>query len=661
MKTRIRFPSGAARRLALGLLVAAPASLAPAQTPIPADFGDAPDGTHGFVWAYPLVPGHFPSFLRSEHLRFPETAGIWHHDVSAVWIGGHQSALSTTTKELDAKVLVGDEDDGAILLLSDLSIGPDYETYGLVVVKSGLAMQQTCFLNVVIDLNRDGQWRQLRNERDEWVVRNLEVVLDPMQAIVVHTDPFWAPHQGPFWVRTTLSDVEIDPSVYGEDGWDGSGPDAGFAFGETEDHLVYTYDANDGWGWPPSGGPPAPSDDDPPGTPPPPNLPNGPNAPGGPGGPAGPKPPGGPGGGPPPGGPGGGPPAGGGGGGGGGGGTDPTGATCRLVAFSMPTTIVCPEGETKKAELTAVVAAGVAGIHPEGNVYFQCLNFAKTVDSTEPLAHEVTPPTGGFPGDGVNPAHTNVCGLPGEAEQFIRTMRATDPTFDLQKTLTTKGLVRIVFASGLNMGVPTNPVEVVTRDVEIIEGGCDNPTKFTILSMSNSVVHVEVVDWDGLQTLTPTVLTNCTFTQYYTSSSGCIMKFKLVKTDLTKTAFGSVDALDKCGDKTFVDPVLVTLTDAGARLERVDFGVPAAEKYLRVTNAGVTWIGVLLNGVPLLYTTDRVAAANPYDFVFEIPLDGSADFDLKPFLLPGMNRVWAYAPVGAGQEISLFLSDVPAP
>jgi len=103
---------------------------------------------------------------------------------------------------------------------------------------------------VAVDFNRNGAWAAYNytggtTPQEEWVTKNLALQFASSESSVVISSPFvWLDGNidtsTSTWVRVTLSTELIDPAIFGNGvpGWDGSGPDSGFARGETEDWLV---------------------------------------------------------------------------------------------------------------------------------------------------------------------------------------------------------------------------------------------------------------------------------------------------------------------------------------------------------------------------------------------------------------------------------------
>jgi len=137
---------------------------------------------------------------------------------------------------------------------------PTYVTVDVTV--PGGAPPGTRYINMAVDFDQDGKWRQyldpLGQPVDEWVVRNVSVNV-PGDITPGVTQPLVLPAFGwgsglffayPTWFRVTLTQEPLNASDFGLDGWDGSGPGPGFVTGETEDYFWRGY----GRGVAPGGG-----------------------------------------------------------------------------------------------------------------------------------------------------------------------------------------------------------------------------------------------------------------------------------------------------------------------------------------------------------------------------------------------------------------------
>ena len=128
-----------------------------------------------------------------------------------------------------------DSDDGLVrMMLQIVAIPPPAFLDVDVSVPAG-GQGGRYWLNVLIDLNMDGQWGgTVPPGNPEWVVKNRPVTLAAGERRVERTD-YFAYGNGnrlpdPAWMRVALTSEPVSGTQ-----WDGSGE---FAVGEIEDHLV---------------------------------------------------------------------------------------------------------------------------------------------------------------------------------------------------------------------------------------------------------------------------------------------------------------------------------------------------------------------------------------------------------------------------------------
>ena len=232
------------RRLALAapvftLFLACTPSPTPPPLAITGDYGDAPDGgPTGYPATTPTpAPGRFPSLFNTANVRLTGNAGIVHLNANSPLRFGR--ALDV---EPDAKITDADADDGGPTLV----IGPLGQTGSLSFNISAPAgnpdVKHSAFANVLLDLNQDGTWAEHNDsgtQIEEWVVKNMPVTVQEGGFERVQTAPFTygaTSARTLLWSRLTLTPTPIDPAAFAAaQGWDGSGPPAGYPEGETED------------------------------------------------------------------------------------------------------------------------------------------------------------------------------------------------------------------------------------------------------------------------------------------------------------------------------------------------------------------------------------------------------------------------------------------
>lgn len=254
-----------ALRVGLVLSTAAISAAAPS-----GDYGDAPDNgpTHyRMMFETTAATGRFPSLYSTPNSRYGNP-GVHHVLTNQEWFGPLDSPPS---RETDANDTATDDDGYQNLINNDL------RDNGLPKIPFFIALTQMPpaavlsyhvsvpagapdvyrYVNVLIDWDQDGQWKQspVPGALPEWIIQNHLIDLAPGNTALFTSPAFlwgWNALLGPqcFWMRMTLSQVPLNPLSY-PDGWDGSGS---FPTGETEDYLFHPDVARDVVGpWVPPG------------------------------------------------------------------------------------------------------------------------------------------------------------------------------------------------------------------------------------------------------------------------------------------------------------------------------------------------------------------------------------------------------------------------
>lgn len=174
------------------------------------DFGDAPDPS-------------YPSLLASNGARS--------HDLTAFWLGFPDLPPGSET---DAKIVDRDElDDG--LIRSFAAAEGVFFTFQ--VVKGKDAASGVVYFNLLADANNDGQWQDIAGAVQEWVVRNLELTMNPGDIRTVDAALPLLGGNLDLWIRAMVTDKPVPERNYPQ-GWDGTYPFGDDkAVGEVEDHY----------------------------------------------------------------------------------------------------------------------------------------------------------------------------------------------------------------------------------------------------------------------------------------------------------------------------------------------------------------------------------------------------------------------------------------
>ena len=229
----------------------------PFQFSATSDFGDAPDNSlDGGIEAYPGVPGRFPSLFTTANASVPGNTGPRHLTVNEEWLGN--LTLSTTT-ESDANLVDNDEDDVSVTLSCPAGFPARGAAVCFLQIESiavgAAAPAGARYVNALVDVNRNGRWESATpfgTFPREHAIVNAPILVPPGEVrtllsapIIFGGDLQSLPVLPDAWVRVTVTREPInladsDGDGIPDEGWDGSAPPGGFAFGETEDHLLTT-------------------------------------------------------------------------------------------------------------------------------------------------------------------------------------------------------------------------------------------------------------------------------------------------------------------------------------------------------------------------------------------------------------------------------------
>lgn len=213
-----------------------------------AEYGDAPEsGSAGYAGSYSTVQAAFPTLFNT-----PNSTGPGAHtlDASMEWLGDpadgdfySYEADADDPADPDGVMNLVNEDkfDDGVTGVNIVLVGmPPPATLTTDVTIAAGAPDVPRYLNVLIDLNMDGEWSGAAAFGEkEWAVQNFEVNVAPGTTESVTTDAFAFSNGNILtpttWMRVLLTREPLNVSSYGADGWDGSGQ---FDYGEVEDYYV---------------------------------------------------------------------------------------------------------------------------------------------------------------------------------------------------------------------------------------------------------------------------------------------------------------------------------------------------------------------------------------------------------------------------------------
>ncbi|MFQ5605258.1 MAG: hypothetical protein ACE5HS_18490 [bacterium] len=133
------------------------------------------------------------------------------------------------------------------------------------------------------------------------------------------------------------------------------------------------------------------------------------------------------------------------------------------------------------------------------------------------------------------------------------------------------------------------------------------------------------------------------------------VSFRIDAIDPSKPKGFVLDGVDVCGNVFRCDPILFTLsTDQQNRQMELTF--PAFERYLRISNHGLTEIQATLNGLAFLLLTSPSKVEQELNS-YLLPQNGAVTMDLQNHLQSGENHLKLAFAGGAGSKADLMLID----
>jgi hypothetical protein len=222
----------------------------------PGDYGDAPVGDNGQgIMAYPGVVARWATrFAHTNTVFSPQHGhGAWVNPPTTCYLGvippvtRVDSAMDPTLPENDCVPVIIFEDPGGVV-----GVNPLAEIEVTVTTTPVHTPQMPVYLNVWIDQNRDGQWKDGYLVATPLVAWNLEAVVQDMPVVLpagttarVNVGPIRLENPlASVWVRVMVTDRPIAGAFRGPAGtpeffWDSTVNAAHPFAGEIEDHLLH--------------------------------------------------------------------------------------------------------------------------------------------------------------------------------------------------------------------------------------------------------------------------------------------------------------------------------------------------------------------------------------------------------------------------------------
>jgi hypothetical protein len=182
----------------------------------------------------------------------------------------------------------------------------------------------------------------------------------------------------------------------------------------------------------------------------------------------------------------------------------------------------------------------------------------------------------------------------------------------------------------------------------------DIPPTCTFKNEGLNIRGVFSDEHSGIASFTPLRLKNSKLTVDPFTAGAKSVSFLLEPIDPNKPTGFSIDIFDVCGNRFNCDPVFTRLEIDRAR--QIDFTFPSEDRYLQITNFGLTEVHIDLNGNKFQFTADLLRAQNQPNTFF-LPREGQITIDLENYLHSGENAIFIAYDGPAAAAADLFLLD----
>jgi hypothetical protein len=193
---------------------------------------------------------------------------------------------------------------------------------------------------------------------------------------------------------------------------------------------------------------------------------------------------------------------------------------------------------------------------------------------------------------------------------------------------------------------------IVSRD-SITVFRDDVPPSCSFRNEGLNIVGVFTDEHSGIAAFEPVRLKNSKLTVEDFTPGAKSVNFLLEPIDPDKPTGFSIDIIDLCGNRFNCDPVFTRLDIDRSR--QIDFTFPSEDRYLQITNFGLTEVRLDLNGNKFEFTADLARAQNANTF-FLSP-DGRLTVDLGNYLSGDENAIFIAFDGPPAAAADLFLLD----
>jgi len=174
---------------------------------------------------------------------------------------------------------------------------------------------------------------------------------------------------------------------------------------------------------------------------------------------------------------------------------------------------------------------------------------------------------------------------------------------------------------------------------------------FTFRGIS-TVTGSFVDEESGIAEIVPLLLYNATLIVYPFMRGANSVNFRLESLGLDEYIGFDIKIIDRCGNTHICDPVMAYLA-ADRDNPRYDFKFRSVDRYLMLTNHGLSEIRIELNGHSFnLYSASHGGARTLN--AYRLPEEGDLTIDLQPYLREGENRMRVTIAGRAGADFLLI-------
>jgi len=194
----------------------------------------------------------------------------------------------------------------------------------------------------------------------------------------------------------------------------------------------------------------------------------------------------------------------------------------------------------------------------------------------------------------------------------------------------------------------------VCRDTTRVFSIADNIPPTCVFTFGYKSITGTLFDHEsGIAQIVPTFLFNATIKIAPFEPGAKQVNFRLDAIDLDLYIGFDLKVTDRCGNSHICDPVLFQLNADASRQYDVNFR--SVDRYLTLTNRGLTKIRVDLNGKPFSLFSDPDLAGQERNS-YRLPLRGAVTIDLQAYLREGENHIHfeIEGPAGASADMLLI-------